>query len=69
MWLDGFPKTTEDYIVTAYSTQPYNTDELKRLLERYDIAEQMRLKILEAVIKNIESEKSKSGQRALPVGS
>jgi hypothetical protein len=43
---------------------PYNTDELKQLLERYDIAEQTRLKMLDAVAKNIEQQtKSESGQQ------
>lgn len=60
--LKTFPKTTEDYIVQAYSTPPYNTDELKESLERYGIEEQTGLRILDAVSKNIEQQtKSESG--------
>jgi len=55
-WLKRFPETTEEYIVAAYSTPPYNTDELKQLLERYGVEEQTRLKIIDAVTKNIEQQ-------------
>ena len=56
MWLDGFPETTEQYIVAAYSTPPYDTDELKQLLERYSVEEQTSLKIIDAVTRNIEQQ-------------
>jgi hypothetical protein len=55
-WLKRYPKTTEKYIVRAYSKDPYDTDELKRFLQKYKIQEQAKLRILEAVTRNIEKQ-------------
>jgi hypothetical protein len=55
-WLKRYPKTAEEYIVQAYSTAPYNTVELKQLLDKYEIDRNTQTRIINAVEANIKKE-------------
>ncbi len=61
-WLKRFPKRAESYIVDANSRLPYETAELQRLLNEYEIDSQSKARILDAVHAAI-AKQSDSNQR------
>ncbi len=48
-----FSPKAEQYIVQAYSTPPFNIEELEQLLETHNIGEENKLKILDSVRKRM----------------
>ena len=52
MWLEIFPKGAEKYIVGLYSHPPFDTGELKKMLDNFPDKE-AKARIIEAVEKNI----------------
>jgi hypothetical protein len=52
-WLEIYPPQFERYIIFAYSHPPYNTKELETLLNEYQIDQETKTRIIEAVEKNI----------------
>jgi hypothetical protein len=68
-WLRIYPKIAEDYIIHAYSQEPYNLDELKKYLEKYKIIdEKIRNRILETVQKNINAQNKVKTTNPLNLG-
>lgn len=53
-WLKDYPKRQELYIVRAYSTLPYNNEELQQFLDKYIEDKATRERILTSVKTNIE---------------
>ena len=58
-WLKRYPKRAEEYIILAYSDQPFNLQELKQYLDKYIADEKTRNRILDTVKKNIEGQAAK----------
>ncbi len=59
-WLKDYPKRNELYIVHAYSTPPYNNEELQKYLNRFIKDKETRDRIITTVKTNIEkAEKEK----------
>lgn len=54
LWLERFPKRAENYIIQAYSHTPFNIEELKKSVNDYAIDEKIKLRIFDAVKKNIQ---------------
>lgn len=58
LWLKRFPMRAENYIIQAYSHTPFNIEELKKSLDDYEVDEKTKVRIFDAVIKNMrESQK------------
>lgn len=64
-----FSPFMESYLITAYSTPPYKTEELRHLLERYNVDADRKARILkgvaEAIRSRAEAEQNKVPQTAL----
>ncbi|MEN8126345.1 MAG: hypothetical protein ABFR90_00910 [Planctomycetota bacterium] len=58
-WFKRYPKKAEEYIIRAYSTAPYNNEELVQYLNDYKIGEEINARIIDAVTKNIEKQNKK----------
>ena len=56
-WLKRYPKQTEEYIIRAYSTAPYNNEELIQYLNEYKLDEETKTRIIDTVTKSIEKQK------------
>lgn len=59
-WLKRYPKRAEAYITDAYSTAPYNNEELVKYLVDYKIDEKTKARISSTVTKNIEEQSKES---------
>ena len=55
-WLKKYPDRAEKYIIQLYSAEPYDTEELKQLLEKYKIDQEVQTRIINAVESNIKKE-------------
>jgi hypothetical protein len=58
-WLKRFPPRAEEYIIQAYSKPPFDVEELKQYLDKYVSDTKTKVRILEAVTKNMEKETRK----------
>lgn len=52
-WLKHYPNRAEEYVIQAYSTPPYNNEELNHYLNDYKIDEVTKARIIDTVTDNI----------------
>jgi hypothetical protein len=57
-WLERYPKYIESYMISNYSRPPYNSEELKQMLDASALGEERQTHILETVTRNIEAAKA-----------
>lgn len=57
-WLKQYPKSIETYMINVYSRPPYDSEELKQMLDASDMDQETQTRILETVTRNIEAAKA-----------